>query len=134
VLYLQKKLKRIRPSFLPAIIWLLISTILLCLPGSAFPKETWLDKIWFDKWVHIGLFAIMVTLWCWAYSNKYLLKSKTRSLFILLALIWLVYGFVMELVQGQFIPNRDFELGDVGADAIGCFLGLLFSNQRFIKK
>ena len=134
MLYLQKKLRRIRPSFSPAIIWLIISTILFCLPGSALPKETWLDMIWFDKWVHIGLFAIMVTLWCWAYSNKNQVKSKIRHLFIVLAVIWLIYGFVIELIQGRFIPNRDFDLGDIAADAVGCFLGLLFSNQRFIKK
>ena len=130
----NKKLRPIKPSLLPGIIWLIISTVLLCLPGSAFPRETWLDKIWFDKWVHIGLFSIMVTLWCWAYSDRYTAKSKTRNFFILLSVIWLVYGAVMEVIQGQFIPNRDFELGDIGADGVGSFLGLLFSNHRFIKK
>jgi len=53
-------LKPIKPSFLFPLLWLIISTLLLTIPGSSFPKENWLEKIWFDKWVHIGMFAIMV--------------------------------------------------------------------------
>ncbi|MGZ8557770.1 MAG: hypothetical protein ACXWWC_05535, partial [Chitinophagaceae bacterium] len=50
--------------FLPAIGWFIISVILLTLPGSAFPDDGWLDKLWLDKWVHVGMFAIMTILFC----------------------------------------------------------------------
>ncbi|MBL7721584.1 MAG: VanZ family protein [Chitinophagaceae bacterium] len=117
----------IRPSILPAIGWLIICTVLLVLSGSAFPEEDWLSKIWFDKWVHIGLFTIMVVLWCWGFQKK--LKEK----YILVTAAVLAYGIAMEFVQQHFIVNRSFDIGDIVADAVGCLIGHWFSH-RYIKK
>jgi VanZ family protein len=117
----------IRPSILPAIGWLIICTILLVLPGSAFPKEDWLSKIWFDKWVHTGLFSIMVVLWCWG------LQKKSKKDYLLFATVALAYGITMEFVQQHFVANRSFDIGDIIADAAGCLIGYWFS-YRYIKK
>jgi hypothetical protein len=126
-------LKKIKPSFIPAISWLIISTVLLTIPGSTFPKENWLDKIWFDKWVHIGMFAIMVTLWCWAMLKIYSVDTRLRTIFIWIGLLSLGYGIGMEFVQKYCINNRSFDEGDIIADAVGCTVGLLFT-LRYIKK
>jgi len=126
-------LKKIKPSFFYPVLWLIISTILLTLPGKAFPKENWLEKIWFDKWVHIGLFAIMVFLWCWSALRLNLEKEKLKRMFIFFAVIWLAYGTGMEFVQKYFIPNRSFDTGDIIADAVGCITGLVYSLNRYIK-
>ncbi len=125
---------KIKPSFTPAIIFFIISIILLTLPGTAFPKENWLDKVWFDKWVHIGIFAIMVTLWCWAILKIYSVATRLRTIFIGIGLLCLLYGIGMEFVQKYFINNRSFDNGDIIADAVGCTLGVLFSLGRYIKK
>ncbi len=127
-------LKEIKSSLLLAIAWFIGSTVLLTLPGSSFPKENWLDKLWVDKWVHIAMFAIMVTLWC-----RVILKKKFRSAslitnFIFVTLLCLAYGIGMEFIQKYFIPNRSFEVGDIAADAGGCILGAIFSISRYIKK
>jgi VanZ family protein len=126
-------LQKIKPSFIPAIIWLIISTILLTLPGSAFPSEDWLSKIQFDKWVHIGMFSIMVFLWCRATQKKNMDTKKLRIIFLLIALIWLAYGIVMEFIQDNLIPNRSFDVGDIAADAVGCAAGWWYSTRRYIK-
>ncbi|HRE37662.1 MAG TPA: VanZ family protein [Chitinophagaceae bacterium] len=117
----------IKPSLLPAAGWLILCTILLVLPGSAFPKEDWLSKIWFDKWVHIGLFSTMVVLWCWGGQKKF--KKK----YILVTTAALVYGIAMEFIQQYFVVNRSFDTGDIVADAIGCLIGYGFS-WKYIKK
>ena len=127
-------MKKIKPSFIPAISWFIISVVLLTIPGSAFPKENWLDKIWFDKWVHIGMFAIMVSLWCWAMLKIYSANTRLRTVFILIGLLSLSYGVGMEFVQKYFINNRSFDEGDIIADAVGCSLGVFFSLKRYIKK
>jgi VanZ family protein len=127
-------LKNIKPSFIPAILWFIISIALLIIPGTAFPKENWLDKIWFDKWVHIGMFSILVILWCWAMLKKYSVGARLRTLFIWIGLISLVYGVGMEFVQKFFVNNRSFDEGDIVADAVGCTLGVFFSRKRYIKK
>ncbi|HKC35645.1 MAG TPA: VanZ family protein [Chitinophagaceae bacterium] len=127
-------MKKIKPSFIPAISWFIISVVLLTIPGSAFPKENWLDKIWFDKWVHIGMFAIMVGLWCWAMLKIYSVSKRLRTVFIWIGLLSLSYGVGMEFVQKYFINNRSFDEGDIIADAVGCSLGVFFSLKRYIKK
>lgn len=117
----------LRPSILPAIGWMILCTILLVLPGSTFPKEDWLSKIWFDKWVHIGLFSIMVVLWC-----RGLQKASKKQYFFIPAAA-LAYGIIMEFIQQHFVVNRSFDPGDIVADAIGCIIGYWFSF-RYIKK
>jgi VanZ family protein len=117
-----------------AVLWFIITTVLLTLPGSALPKEDWLDKIWFDKWVHIGMFAIMVLLWCGAMLQRKYENKQLKNIFWWLAAIWLAYGIGMEFVQKYFIPNRSCDIGDMMADAVGCAVGLIYSMRRYIKK
>lgn len=120
--------------FVPVFIWLIISIILLTLPGSAFPQENWMDKIWMDKWIHVGMFAIMTTLLCWAFYKKGVPAVKRRQYFIIAAFISLGYGIIMEFVQLYFVAHRSFDTGDIIADAAGSFTGLWFSLKRYIKK
>ncbi|MGQ0737844.1 MAG: VanZ family protein [Bacteroidota bacterium] len=127
-------MKKLRPSVLPALLWLIISTVLLTLPGSAFPKDDWFSKIWFDKWVHIGLFALLVFLWCWSLLSHKMDISKLKRGFMTIALLAFAYGIGMEFVQKHFVVNRFFDKGDILADAGGCTLGWLFSYRRYIKK
>ena len=127
-------LKELKPSLVYAIFWLILSTVLLTLPGSAFPKENWLDKIWFDKWVHIGMFSIMVVLWCWSTSELLGKRKKLLQFFILIAILFTGYGIAMEFVQQNFVKNRSFDTGDIIADAIGCVAGLFFSRWKYIPK
>jgi VanZ family protein len=123
-------LKKIKPTVIPAIGWLLISTLLLTIPGSAFPTENWLSKIWFDKWVHIGMFALMTFLWCWALHKKKILRVKFPNVFIGIGIICLLYGVAMEFVQEYIVVNRSFDTGDIIADAAGCLLGVIYSVRR----
>lgn len=125
---------KIKPSFTLAIIWFIISTILLTLPGSDIPKAGWLDKIHFDKIVHIGMFALLSLLWCFALLKKTSDKKKLRQWFLSVTVIWIVYGIAMEFVQRYFIPGRSFDINDMIADAAGAIAGLIFSTRYFIKK
>ncbi|MFI5130530.1 MAG: VanZ family protein [Chitinophagales bacterium] len=122
--------------FFAAIAWFLISIILLTIPGTAFPQEDWLDQIWFDKWVHVGMFALLVVLWCLAL--KLLRKdSSHRNLlraFVTIAIIFAGYGIIMEFIQKNFVPFRSFDFGDIVSDVVGCTAGLIFSIRRYIKK
>jgi VanZ family protein len=127
-------LKELKSSFLLAIAWFIGSTVLLTLPGSSFLKENWLDKLWIDKWVHIALIAIMVTLWCRVILKKKVRYTSVKIIFIYISLLCLSYGIGMEFIQKYFIPNRSFEVGDIVADAGGCILGAIFCISRYIKK
>jgi VanZ family protein len=116
----------------PGLLWIILCTILLTLPGSSFPKEDWLDKIWFDKWVHIGLFALMVVIWCWG-LQKGNIQNMAR-LFLWVMLFAIGYGIAMEFVQKYLVVNRSFDAADIIADAVGAAIGYLFSRRVYIKK
>jgi VanZ family protein len=86
-----------------------------------------MDKIpLFDKWVHIGLFALLTFLWCRA-MPQYVVKT-----FLFVATACLLYGIAMEFVQGNWIPNRGFEVWDIIADATGCLIGFVFSRRKLL--
>jgi len=114
-----------------ALVWFIILTILLTLPGSSLPKEDWLDKIWFDKWVHIFLFAILALLFCRSFKN---FSGKKLRLFLVIIIGCFFYGIIMEFVQKYFIPGRSFDIGDILADGIGSIIGGFIAARTYIKK
>lgn len=115
-----------RIRILLASFYIALVTVLFFLPGSALPKANWLSKVYFDKWVHIGFFLVLLLVWLWA------LTPARRGMVLLLAAA-VGYGLLVEVIQDQFIVNRSFDLGDWLADITGSFAGLWFWN-RYIKK
>ena len=133
VLFCKKNcLKALSISFLFAMAWLLLTTILHCIPGSKLPKITWEDKIWLDKWIHGLLFLVLVILWCRVYFLK---RSNVNSkqTFIIITILAVTYGIGLEIVQGYFIPFRSFAYGDMIADVVGSAAGYFISINRFKK-
>lgn len=102
-----------------AISWFLLINILFYLPGSALPKTNWLTAIHIDKWVHVGIFSILVFLWRSAFP------FPGRSYPVVLLFLALVYGILVEIIQFLWVPNRDFDVWDVAADGAGSLLGLM---------
>ncbi len=98
---------------------LIFFTILFCLPGSAFPKDDLLSEMYFDKWVHIGIFTVLLFLWCRA------LNVNQVIFYIILVILAIMYGFLIELIQDKLVDNRSWDLGDVVADFIGSIVGVL---------
>jgi VanZ family protein len=120
-------LKRKAFKLIIAVLYLVFISFLFCLPGAALPKVNWLSRIWFDKWVHIGLFALLIVVWSWAVNS-----TQKKIVFTMLVAAAL-YGITIEIVQDQFIANRSFDIGDWLADIAGSFIGLWFWG-RYIKK
>jgi VanZ family protein len=131
--YIRKKsaLKKSFPTIIFAVIWLLIVTTLLCIPGTKLPKINWQDKVWLDKWIHVFLFFMLVVLWSLAYSRR--TKINIKKIFILITILSVIYGIGMEIVQQYFIPFRSFVSGDIFADGIGYIIGYFISVKRFVK-
>lgn len=110
---------------------MLLTTVLLCLPGTAFPGQSWLSMIWIDKWVHLALFGMMVLLWCFGLTSRPLDAPRLRQSFFMIAAGALAYGVAMEFVQKNFIPHRGFDLWDIAMNALGSALGLIFCLRYF---
>ena len=115
-----------------AIGWLLFVTLLLCIPGTQFPKITWQNKIWLDKWIHVFLFLVLVLLWCRTFLNK-VPHPDLKKKFISITVISILYGAGMEIVQHYLIPFRSFDYGDMIADTAGAGAGYFISLKRFLR-
>ncbi len=110
-----------------AIVWLIFISVLFFLPGSALPKSELFDEVFFDKWVHFGLFVVLLFLW-----RFYLPAERKYNWWLLLCA--LAYGFGVEVIQRYFVTNRSFDLGDVAGDMLGALAGVWFWTKRYIKK
>jgi len=124
-------LNRIRFSLSLAIFWLALTTVLLCLPGSALPDRNWFSTIQLDKWIHIGLFGVLVFVWCGAIRRKVDNPVTIKNYFLGACSFAIAYGVAMEFVQDAFIANRSFDVWDICADAAGCVAGWYFSRRYF---
>ncbi|MEP6947871.1 MAG: VanZ family protein [Ginsengibacter sp.] len=120
-------------KFLPGIAWFFIVLVLTCLPGRDIPKIGWLNKIYFDKWVHIGMFGGLTFLFCWPLYNSDFSTQKRINYFIKIATAASIWGLTIEFIQRFYIPGRSFDLLDWAADSLGALIALWFCVKKFIK-
>ncbi len=111
-----------RSSFL-SWLWLLVITLLLVTNGNKFPETNLGDIPYFDKIVHIALFAISAWLFIMGYGINKITCKFIRANVWLIVTMHIVYGIIMEFVQKYWVPYRSFEIQDIIADTLGVFLG-----------
>lgn len=122
-------MKKVALNFLPAVLFFILSLLLLTIPGSDLPKVGLFSEIpYFDKWVHIGMFGIFTYL---LGAAMYKTFQQNSRLLLWPVFIGVVYGVAMEFVQKYWIPNRSFDYWDILADTIGCLIGYLSLRIRF---
>lgn len=116
-------------SFIPAIVWFFLINVLLLIPGSDLPQEPFWEEIYFDKWIHIGLFGGLTFL-----LSIPLFKSikYTSKLIFQITVACSLYGILMEFVQEYFTTDRAFDISDMIADAMGCIIAYYF--VKWIKR
>ena len=85
---------------------------------KAWKRDNILTRIYFDKWVHLGIFAALVFLWRSAFNFRF------RGYHALILLVAMVYGMLVELIQDRWVTNRSYDPYDFLADVAGSFLGL----------
>jgi glycopeptide antibiotics resistance protein len=119
-------------AFLPAFLFFCLTLYLFTLPGEKIPTIDWLDAIYGDKWIHMGLFAILLFLLGYALP-KTNWATSTKLIFLLVCLfVAAMYGTAIEFIQKYFIPFRSFDIGDIAADIVGCLIGYYVAKKKFI--
>lgn len=121
-----------RPSFkqyLPGIAWFFLLVILLAIPGSEFPEtDDWLKKIYFDKWVHTGLFGMLAYLFMHPFLPAK--KSTFTRIALLIIVLTSAWGLTTEFLQEALVNGRSFDLWDWAADTLGAIIAALFGKGR----
>jgi VanZ family protein len=104
----------------------LLIFILCFLPGKDLPE---VNLPFVDKWTHLILFAVFSFLW--------LTSSNTVSIkvFIIVFFASGYTGWIIEYIQGHFVPDRSQDNMDTLADIAGSVGGMIvFATLFFFKK
>lgn len=121
-------------KFLPGIAWFFLVLILICLPGDDLPKVgDWMSAIYFDKWVHVGLFSILAFLFMIPFCTSDMTRINKWSFIIKIAISISIWGLTTEFIQKFFIPGRSFDLLDWAADSVGVVLAVFICRKLYLK-
>ncbi len=123
-----------------AILWALLILILCGIPGKDIPHISFLELLSFDKFVHAGIFLVLILLLSRGFliQEKYqIIKKKAK---IVSFIICVIYGGLLEVMQGTLFSERSADIYDFIANSFGCVLGLITYTwfekmflSRFIK-
>ena len=112
--------------YIPALLWIIVITYLSAFPGPQIDLS--FNFVAPDKASHFAAYGLLSILIGWGFFKKQddgsIKAMSTKSFFIIVA-FGFFYGVLMELMQYLFLPNRYFEYGDMLANLIGSFFGLL---------
>lgn len=105
--------------FIPALVWVIIITVLSGYPGRDLPKAPF-DE--FDKLVHLVIYAMLSGL----ILLGFLKNQKTTTLYCWISIvIATAYGGIVELLQQYIFINRYGDWYDFLANTLGAILGIV---------
>ena len=114
-------------------LWTLIILILCGMPGKDVPHISFLELLQFDKFVHAGIFFVLIVLSIRGFllQSKFLFLQNFPKTF---AFIYCVcYGGGLEIMQGTIFTDRTADIYDFIANSFGCTIGLIFYKGVEIK-
>ena len=98
--------------------WVFIIAILHAIPGSDIQMISFSELFLIDKLRHVVIFMIGVYLF--AISTKQQTTQSLRNISVL----FVIYGLLLEVLQGFIFVARSADFLDWVADIIGVFLGI----------
>jgi len=110
--------------FLPAIIWFIFIFAACAMPGKDIPHISFLEILAFDKWVHAGIFFVLVLLLMRGMKLNYIRAAHITAVIFALA-IAIPYGGILEIMQGAFFEDRSADWLDFTANSFGAICGVL---------
>ena len=121
-------------KLIPGIAWFFLVLVLICLPGSNIPTvETWLNDIYFDKWFHAGLFAVLTFLFIYPVTRLSLSWQVKKNTVVKIAMAACIWALTTEFIQKYFIPDRHFDIFDWAADSLGILIAYTWCSKKYLK-
>lgn len=123
---------------LPWLFWAFAICILSLIPGDQLPNFQF-DLISIDTFAHLVMYSVLAFLQLFGFRPREKENKMNQSKFRLygwVILIGISFGLVIELIQGNYIYRRYFDIYDLWANFFGTIFGaVLFSliGIKFIK-
>ena len=102
-----------------AVLWALIIAALHAIPGQDLELIQLEDLFQLDKFFHLLVFAIGTLLLAQPMKTQYPKRWERYTI-----VMYLLYGFVLELCQDAFFRDRQADFLDWVADTLGVFLAI----------
>lgn len=115
------------------VLWIVFITVISL---ATFSKISQIKIQNGDKYVHFTLYFVLTFL---LYHSRLLSLNLSKKIKLMICLgISCAYGIIIEVVQGFFTVNRQFEWIDILANSMGSLLAVLFlykiSDKNFFFK
>jgi VanZ family protein len=107
-----------------AMLWALLILILCGIPGKDIPHISFLELLSFDKLVHAGIFFVLVLLSIRGFLLQSTITFLQANARVLAVVFCIVYGGLLEIMQGTLFQERSADVFDFIANSIGVLLGL----------
>ncbi len=111
---------------LPGIVWGVFILFVLGIPGDDIPKYPFLKLIYFDKLVHIFLFAVFAVLLILGFIKQRNIYILNRYSVISALTVSVLYGGLTELLQKFVFYQRTADVYDFVFDILGAVSGMFF--------
>lgn len=99
------------------VLTILIAYLSLISLNNLIPK---LEFGYFDKIAHIIAYTFLTFSWFLALC----LKNVKILKFLVIVISIIFYGIIIEVIQGNYTPNREADIYDVLANTIGIIFGI----------
>ncbi len=104
------------------IIWFVVILGLCSMPGQYIPSTDFFELLKFDKWVHAGIFYVLMLL-----CLNTIYTNRLNSVYVLIFMaLCISYGGLLEIMQAKLFSNRSADVLDFIANSFGCLAGFAF--------
>ncbi len=122
---------------LPWILWTLIIAVLSFTPGDQFPAYQF-ELVSIDTLAHLFMYFILAFLQLdgfksFSIARKNKMNLSDMNLYGWVILIGIGFGLMVELIQGNYIFRRYFDIYDLVANLFGTIFGVIMFRLTGIK-
>lgn len=106
-------------------LWALLILVLCGIPGRDIPHISFLELLSFDKFVHAGIFFVLIVFTIRGFLLQTTFHKIQQSPKLISFLICVTYGGALEIMQEAVFEERSADIYDFIANSFGCIVGLL---------
>lgn len=106
------------------LLWALLILILCGIPGRDIPHISFLELLSFDKFVHAGIFFVLILLVTRGFELQTTFLTLQTNAKLVAFVLCVVYGGLLELMQEAVFEERSADVYDFIANSFGSLLGL----------
>lgn len=112
-----------------SLLWAAIILILCGIPGRDIPHISFLELLSFDKFVHASIFFVLVLLTIRGFKMQTRFHLLRQFPDFTAVVICVVYGGLLEVMQGTLFVERSADIYDFIANSFGCLMAWLLYGK-----